>query len=190
MSCMCVSVSSGSSPSLRSFSCSSRWSIYMMPLRWSISCSNACASSSSAVTLHFDPAWSSARAVTCTDRFTRPSYPGTERHPSVISLCPLVRMISGFTSQYGSCSGRLSAIMRLRAPTWLAANPTPSASKSVSTMSVASLRTSSSMRLIVLHFRRRMGSGYMRIFRIDMMLDVTRAIKVRFYKLVCCARNC
>ena len=33
------------------------------------------------------------------------------------------------------------------------------------------------MRLIVLHFRRRMGSGYMRIFRIDMMLDVTRAIK-------------
>ena len=68
--------------------------------------------------------------------------------------------------------------MRLRAPTWLAANPTPSASMSVSTMSVASLRTSSSMRLIVLHFRRRMGSGYMRIFRIDMMLiDVTRAIK-------------
>ena len=33
------------------------------------------------------------------------------------------------------------------------------------------------MRLIVLHFRRRTGSGYMRIFRIDMMLGVTRAIK-------------
>ena len=59
----------------------------------------------------------------------------------------------------------------------MAANPTPSASMSVSTMSVASLRTSSSMRLIVLHFRRRTGSGYMRIFRIDMMLGVTRAIK-------------
>lgn len=59
----------------------------------------------------------------------------------------------------------------------MVANPTPSASSSVSTMSVASLRTSSSMRLIVLRFRRRMGSGYMRIFRIDMMLDVTRVIK-------------
>ena len=69
-------------------------------------------------------------------------------------------------------------MMCLSAPTWLAANPTPSASMSVSTMSAASLRTSSSMRLIVLHFRRRMGSGYMRIFRIDMMLiDVTRSIK-------------
>ena len=82
-----------------------------------------------------------------------------------------------FNQKVFAGSGRLSAMMRLRVPTWLAANPTPSASMSVSTMSVASLQTSSSMRLIVLHFRRRMGSGYMRIFRIDMMLDVTRVIK-------------
>src|SRR5947209_917977 len=105
------------------------WVMNSLPLRWSVSCRKARASSPSPVLSNHLPVRSWARTVTTLARVTSSRKSGRLRQPSLLLWRPSVLMISGLTSTILASGSSLNVMsmttMRLPIPICGAASPTP-----------------------------------------------------------------